>query len=176
MASAMSLRYDPWMDTQHWIKANPSALFFLFPIFAAALLCAIFLVISRLGGWTALTRRFRATDPFYGETWRWQSAKFRGWCDYNNCLTIGVSQEELYLAVMVPFGLFHPPLSIPWREIEVETGKAVFGLCDTARLRIGVEERITVRIYGKLVNRVREAAGPSWPLYSLEQMEGQTRR
>jgi hypothetical protein len=155
------------MDAQHWIEANPSAPFFLFPIS----LCATFFVLSKIGGWAALTQRFRATEPFYGESWGWQSAKFRGWCNYNNCLTVGVSQEALYLSVMIPFRLFHPPLLIPWREIEVETGKALFGFYDTAQFRIGTEERVRVRIYGKLVNRVREAAGQGWPLYDLQQME-----
>jgi hypothetical protein len=165
-----------YMDAQHWIDANPSALIFLFPTFAAVLLCTIFFVISRIGGWATLARRFRATEPFYGETWGWQSAKFRGWCNYNNCLTVGASQEALYLSVMIPFRLFHPPLMIPWREIEVETGKVLFGFWDMATCRIGVEERVTVRIYGKLLNRVREAAGPGWPLYHIERMESQTRR
>jgi hypothetical protein len=67
--------------------------------------------------------------------------------------------------------LFHPALLIPWREIEVETGKMFFGLRDTARFRIGTQERVTVRIYGKLVGRMRQAAGPGWPLYAVEQME-----
>ncbi len=75
-----------------------------------------------------LARRFRANEPFYGETWGWQSARFRGWCSYNNCLTVGANQEGLYLAVMLPFRLFLPPLLIPWQEIEVETGKMFFGL------------------------------------------------
>jgi hypothetical protein len=60
---------------------------------------------------------------------------------------------------------------IPWREIEVETGKALFGFRDTARFRIGTEERVSARIGGKLVERVRQAAGPGWPLYYIEQAE-----
>jgi len=75
----------------------------------------------------------------------------------------------------MPFRLFHPSLLIPWREIEVETGKVFFGFYDTARLRIGTEERVTLRIYGKLVDRVRQAAGTGWPLYGMEQMGTQTR-
>ena len=72
---------------------------------------------------------------------------------------------------MFPLRCFHPSLLIPWREIEVETGKAFFGFYDMARFRIGTEEQITVAIYGKLVTRVREAAGVGWPLYNIEQME-----
>lgn len=156
-----------WMDA--W-STVPLA----FPWFVVAISCASFLLISRISGWSLLARRFRATEPFCGDTWGWQSARFRGWFGYNHCLTIGASQEGLYLSVMLPFRLLHPALLIPWREIEVETGK-MFGWYDTAQFRIGTEERITVKIYGKLVQQVRQAAGPGWPLYHAEQMEGQTR-
>jgi hypothetical protein len=128
-------------------------------------------VISVLGGWRLLARRFRAQEPFYGESWGWQSGQLRGWCNYNHCLIIGATSEALYLAVNAPFGFFHPPLLIPWREIEVETGKVFFGFYDTARFRIGVEERVRTRIYGATVDRVRRAAGPGWPLYRIEQAE-----
>ncbi len=32
-----------------------------------------------------------------------------------------------------------------------------------------------MRIYGRLVNRVREAAGTGWPLYGIERMDEQTK-
>jgi hypothetical protein len=80
------------------------------------------------------------------------------------------------MGILIPFRMFHPPLTIPWREIEVETGKAWFGLFDTARFRMGTEEQITMRVYGKIVDRVRTAAGAGWPLYRVEQMEWETKR
>lgn len=141
------------MNVQGWINANPQVLF-LAPLLVVFLPLVIFFLISRLGGWALLARRFRTDEPFYGESWSWQSGQFRGWCNYNRCLTVGVSPEALYLSVLLPFRLFHPPLLIPWREIEVETGKAMFGLYDTARFRMGTEELVTLRIYGALVERV----------------------
>ncbi len=154
-----------WMGTTHGVSVFPMVV----PI-------AILLLLSRISGWHLLARRFRAEGPFCGETWSWQSARFRGWFGYNNCLTVGVSPEGLYLAMMPFFRLFnHPALLIPWAEIEVESGKMFFGLYDTVQFRIGTEERVTVKIYGKLVDRVRQAAGSGWPLYQIEQMEGQTR-
>jgi hypothetical protein len=163
------------MNVQEWMNANPWVLFFA-PVFVVLVICAVFLTISRLGGWALLGRRFRATEPCHGESWSWQSGQFRGWCNYNHCLTVGVNPEALYLSVQIPFRLFHPALLIPWREIEVETGKAFFGLYDTARFRMGTGERVTLRIYGKLVERVRQAAGVGWPLYNIEQMEARTRK
>jgi hypothetical protein len=143
-----------------------------FPLIVLAVLLPIIMgLISVVGGWRRLAERFRTQEPFYGEYWGWQSAQLRGWCNYNHCLKVGANPEALYLAVNFPFGMFHPPLLIPWREIEVETGKVCFGWYDVAAMRIGTEERIRVRIYGKLVQRVREAAGPGWPLYRIEEMD-----
>ncbi len=159
------------MNVQTWIHGNPWALLLLVPSYVAFVMW----IISRTSGWSLLARRFRADEPFCGETWGWQSARFRGWCSYNNCLNVGANPESLYLSIMLPFRLIQPSLLIPWRGIEVEKGKMFFGLYDTAQFRIGTEERVTVRIYGKLVDRVRLAAGPGWPLYQLEQMEGQRR-
>lgn len=159
------------MNLQTWMNAYPLSLLLLIPLYVALLMW----IIGRLSGWNLLARRFRANEPFYGETWGWQSARFRGWCSYNNCLSVGASQEGLYLAVMLPFRIFQPSLLIPWQEIEVETGKMFFGLWDTVQFRIGTEERVTVKIYGKLAGRVRQAAGPGWPLYRIEQMEAQAR-
>lgn len=142
----------------------------------AATICAVSILIAWLSGWSLLARRFRATEPWNGESWRWQSARFRGWCGYNNCLRVGADPQSLSLAVIMPFGLFHPALLIPWREIEVETGKAFFGMYDSAQFRIGTDERVTVRIYGKLVDRLRQVAGPGWPLYQIEKIESQTKQ
>jgi hypothetical protein len=144
----------------------------------AGVFCAVVFLISRISGWSLLARRFRAQEEFCGESWDWQSARWRGWCNYNNCLTVGANQEFLYLSmmpIMLPLRLSHPELVIPWQEIEVEAGKMFFGWYDTATFRIGTQERVTVRIYGKLVRRVRQAAGPGWPLYHMEQMDAQTR-
>jgi hypothetical protein len=161
------------MDLRQAILAHLLVFFMLYPV---GLFCAGAFLTSRLSGWGRLARRFRASEPFAGESWSWQRARFRRWFGYNNCLTVGANQESFYLSILWPFRLFHPALLIPWREIEVEMGKAFFGLYETAQFRIGTQERVTVRIYGKLVSRVRQAAGPGWPLYRLEQIESQAKR
>jgi len=160
------------MNFQHQLAAHLLVFFTLYPV---GLFCAISYLTSWLCGWRLLARHFRANEPFYGESWSWQSARFRRWCSYNNCLTVGANQEHFYLSILLPFRLFHPALLIPWQEIEVETGKMFFGYYDTATFRIGAQERVTLRIYGKLVNRMRQAAGPAWPLYRTEQVESQAK-
>ena len=158
--------------TQLRMQAETSAFFPLF-LFAAIWLGVTFL-LSWLSGWRLLAQRFRAQEPWNGQRWGWQSARLRV-CSYNHCLTFGASPAALYLSIMPLFGLFNPALLIPWQEIEVETGKLFFGWYDTALLKLGTQERVSVRIYGKLVDRLRGAAGPGWPRYQQEQLEAQTK-
>jgi hypothetical protein len=156
------------MDTFAWMQADPGVLAPLLPL---AFLVSFFYLMPRISGWSALVRRFRAPGPYGGEQWRWQSARFRGWFGYNNCLIVGADSQWLSLSLMKLFRLpGHPDLLIPWSEIEVEMRKAFFGTCEMVQLRIGIEERVTVRFYGKLVGRLRQAAGSGWPLNFQEQM------
>jgi hypothetical protein len=130
----------------------------------------VMFVLSRASGWALLAKRFRVDGDFMGNIWNWQSGRLRSWCNYNNCLKVGADGQYLYLGVMKPFGFFHAPLLIPWSEIEVQTGKMIFGFYDTALLRLGREEQVSLRVYGRLVDRLRQAAGPGWPNYKAEQM------
>jgi hypothetical protein len=95
------------------------SLSFVFPLFIIA---GVFYLISRIGGWAALARRYRATEAPTpdGKVFRWQSGSI-GYCNYNNCLWINVSKQGLYLSPG-PFRvlfLFHPPLLIPWSSLDV---------------------------------------------------------
>lgn len=96
-------------------------------IVANLLLIAFFLVgvwyvigvgLARTGGWTALARCYRASGAPDGRTFRMQSVRF-GWADYNGGVALTVASEGLYLAVR-PILLFaHPPILIPWGELQV---------------------------------------------------------
>jgi len=142
---------------------------FLLLLFAVTVFVIIHFAMSRLSGWNKLAQRFRATEPCTGESWGWQSAVFRGWIQYKHHLTFGADMHGLSISIIRIFGFFHPPLRIPWSEVQVETKKKFFGLFETADFVLGNQERVRVRIYGKLVGRLREAAGPAWPLFQSEQ-------
>lgn len=147
----------------------------IWPLFFwLGLLCLFFYGLPRLSGWHLLASRFRATEPWTGQKWSWQSARFRGWFGYNNSLVVGADPQSLSISMMRIFRPpFHPPLLIPWHEIEVETKKTLFGRYEMATLRLGSQERVTLRIYGKLVDRLRQASAAGWPLYQQEQMQMQ---
>jgi hypothetical protein len=38
---------------------------------------------------------------------------------YGNCLTVGASPDGFYLAISPLFRFRHPPLLIPWTEVEI---------------------------------------------------------
>ena len=84
------------MNAQQWINSYPLSLLLLIPMYR---LCD---VRDQPAQWLGLLGRALSSRarPFCGESWGWQSARFRGWCSYNNCLTVGANPEGLYLAVM----------------------------------------------------------------------------
>ncbi|HTM46618.1 MAG TPA: hypothetical protein VL137_16800 [Polyangiaceae bacterium] len=74
-------------------------------------------LVSVTGGWRALAQRYRTDLPVMGNVFRFRSARFRNFTNYNNCLTFGAAPQGLYVSVFWPFRISHPPLFIPWTEI-----------------------------------------------------------
>lgn len=77
-------------------------------------------IASRASGWHRAARRFGNPGPFasVGNGVRFASAQI-GWGNYSGALDLRVSPSGLYLAPIPFFRAFHPPLFIPWNEIEV---------------------------------------------------------
>ncbi|MFL7812208.1 MAG: hypothetical protein ACK2TT_03040 [Anaerolineales bacterium] len=90
-----------------------------FPIYFIALWCFILWLIALAGGWKKLSGHYRQLGDFQGQILRMQSARLN-WSNYSNILRIGLSERGLYMSPMVLFRPFHPPLLIPWEEIEAE--------------------------------------------------------
>ena len=80
----------------------------------------IVFLISAMGGWRARAAQYRSDLPFTGRMWRWKSGMLGGIARYNG-LTVGVNAAGLYLAVMAPLRPGHPPLFIPWGDIQVSS-------------------------------------------------------
>lgn len=82
---------------------------------------AISAVLSLASGWHALARRFRSDEPVEGERVRCRATAM-GWrglpMSYGRCVYTTVGQRALALSVIAPFRLLHPPLVIPWAEVE----------------------------------------------------------
>jgi hypothetical protein len=81
---------------------------------------ALSLLLSYVGGWAALAKRYRAdqdVDCGVGESFRFCSGSF-GATSYGSCLTIGIHEKGLRLSVLFPFRIAHPPLFIPWSDFQ----------------------------------------------------------
>ena len=122
----------------------------------------ISLLVSRLGGWATLATFYRLSGSFNGDCWRFQSGEFRWRVGYNNCLAVGANPTGLYLSVFFLFRFGHPDLFIPWADISVISGKKGF-LSIYAEFRFRQASEIPLRINERLLQRIMESAGSSWP-------------
>jgi len=147
------------MSVQDFVDRNYVA---IIPIQIVCTWLLVGTIISFVGGWFSLSKLYRARMPFHGMKWRMQSGQMRWLTNYNNVLTLGVSQDGLYLAPMFLFRFMHPPLLVPWSEIKVRRNKGWFFECVT--LTMGHELAIPLRVRGKLAEKLRNAAGTCWPI------------
>jgi hypothetical protein len=150
------------MNLQHWIDQHPAVFAAIFPIYFLCLWFLVGAILSLVGGWFSLSKRYRTRVPFNGAQWRGRSGQMRWLTNYNRVLTLGASQEGLYLACMFLFRFMHPPLLLPWSEIKVRRKKGwVF---EYVIFTMGHELAIPLRIRAKLAERLRNEAGNCWPV------------
>ena len=146
------------MTFQRFVAQHPA-------LYAIISLVTLWLVVSAMvsyiSGWFALSELYRTRAPFSGAKWRWQSGYMRWLTHYNSVLTLGATQESLYLAVMPLFRFMHPPLLVPWSEIRVRRSKGWF--FEYVTFTMGRELAVPLRIRAKLAGRLRGVAGSRWP-------------
>jgi len=130
---------------------------------AAAGFCLVWCVVLALCAWLSGWRRLAAEypgQPVVGAgALRWASARI-GIVDYSGALRIRADASGLAIAPAWFFRPFHPPLEIPWSDIEVGALPA-HALCGL-RLRIPALPGARVRLYGRaarLCATLREARG-----------------
>jgi hypothetical protein len=150
----------PQMD---WLFNHPP-FFVLYFIVVWALVCY---AIGLLSGWGSLSRRFRDGGAFYRYQWPFQSMRMRTpFATYSSCVNFGADEGGLYMGVFRPFRIGHAPLFIPWSEIQVVRGNQ--GLIFKKRkLLLGRQELIPLLVSASLAERLKEAAGPGWPVESI---------
>jgi hypothetical protein len=121
--------------------------------------------VSRMTGWHRLAQRFALQGDFPAERWRFRSATARYGSHYNNCLTIAASPMGLYMAMLWPFRIAHPPLFIPWNEITISRAKVLFW--NVLRFQFGREDPVTFGFREDFTDQIRRAAGLNWPKESI---------
>jgi hypothetical protein len=109
-----------------------------------------------MSGWFTLSRRFRKQIEPCGETRTagpfFYSVCIRFWLSYNQVIRITASEDALYLSVLFPFRIGHPPLCIPWKEIQL--GRTKFLWRRYVVLTLGNQERIPMRISERMARKL----------------------
>jgi hypothetical protein len=109
-------------DLQH-VDSNAfsSGLMLVGPLAIIGLVAVIMAVMGKISGWGRLAERYTASGVVPGNLHRFRSARI-GWAGYNNCLTFGGDMRGLYVAMFPLFRPGHPPLYIPWHDLEAYAG------------------------------------------------------
>jgi len=89
------------------------------PLFIGGWL-AITCLLSLLGGWHSLARKYRSTSRYSGKLFYFASMGLgRGFfpVGYGRCLFVRLNSDGLALSVFPLFRFFHPKLFIPWSAV-----------------------------------------------------------
>ena len=122
--------------------------FAIIAVFVVAVWWVSMSLTGLLTGWSALARRFRTESEPYGDCKTagpfFYTVYMRYWTHYSSVIRLTAAAEALYLSVLFPFRVGHPPLRIPWNEIQFASTKRF--LRTYIVLTLGNEERIPMRI------------------------------
>ena len=146
-----------WLFNQPWF----------FVLQFIALWAVVSYTISLLSGWKELSHRFRDAGAYYSYQWPFQSVRTRTiFGSYHNCVNFGADETGLYMAVSRPFRLGHPPLFIPWSEIQVAAHNQGL-MFKSRRLLLGRQESIPLLMTSSLAKKLQEVAGQGWPVETI---------
>jgi hypothetical protein len=142
------------------MQASPNSLSPYLLILFFALFVAIWCLACYLNGvssgWHLLSKRFRAQSEFLGQTKYARpfifDACMRYWGDYSGIIRIAVEVDAFYLSVSFLFRIGHPPLCIPWKEIQFGRTKLLWRRYVV--LTLGEQERIPIRISERMARKL----------------------
>lgn len=130
-------------DLFHASNPLPFLLLLIPPIWIFCLMAA-----ASLSGWSELAARFpRNSEPLgrvcASGSW-FNLVYMRFWGKYSGAVNFEAAEDALYLTAIPLFRLFHPPLRIPWNEIQII--RTTYMLKEFLVLRLGSREQIPLRI------------------------------
>jgi hypothetical protein len=124
--------------------------------FVVGFFCLTSFLSSVFCGWHALAKRFRAESEPYGVT---KSAGpfpytvyMRYWSHYSFCIRMTAAEDGLYLSMIVFLRIGHPPLRIPWNEVEISRTKYFWQRF--ILLSLGTQARIPMRISERMAGKL----------------------
>jgi len=122
--------------------------------------CIILWVVSRLCGWHALGKHYRAENRFHGKHHRFSSVKM-GSGNYSGCVTLGANSDGLYLAVMFLFRIGHPPLFIPWADLKPRI-KTMWIVGEWLEIEVKQAPRVKMGFSMRLAKKLAADANHAW--------------
>lgn len=142
------------------MQASPNNLppysLFLFLVLGVAWIGFICFLISVLSGWYKLSQHFRAQSEPYGQTKSagpfFYTVYMRFWGHYSGIIRMTAAEDALYLSILFLFRIGHPPLCIPWKEIQF--GRTKFLWRKYVVLTLGEQERIPMRISERMARKL----------------------
>jgi hypothetical protein len=93
--------------------------------------------------WPRLVASYGNRAVFIGQKWHFQSLS-TNWVQYSNCVTIGINSTGLYISPFVLFRGGHPPILIPWTELQIEQQRLFLGTAYTFRANARPKIKITI--------------------------------
>jgi hypothetical protein len=136
-----------------WLRQNPALPPPAFAVFFVLLWLVICFIVSLMSGWSSLAQQYRTERPFPAHTRRFQRGVMRWTAKYNGVLTVGSDSEGIYLGVLFLFRLGHPPLFIPWRDVQIGEPTSWFFIM-VQTLKLGPDQ-IPLRLRESLVDFLR---------------------
>jgi hypothetical protein len=125
-------------------------------IFFAILWCVGCYFASFVAGWYSLSKRFRAQAEPYGEMKTagpfFYTVYMRFWGHYSSVIRMTAAADALYVSVIFLFRIGHPPLRIPWNDIQF--GRTTYFFFPYVVLTLGEQERIRMRISQRMARNL----------------------
>jgi hypothetical protein len=137
---------------------NPLPPYFVLivPLVVVSVYCFACYLSSILTGWHQLSKRFRAESEPYGYTRTAGPFPYtvytRYWSHYSSCIRITAAEDSLYLSMIFFLRIGHPPLRIPWSEIQFSRTRCFWQ--QLVVLTIGEQERIPMRISKRMASKL----------------------
>jgi hypothetical protein len=117
---------------------------------------SVMFLLSRIGGWSTLARRYRAEQPFTGQRFPYCSGTL-GMVGYNKVLVLGVDERGLHIAVPKIFAIGHPALLVPWSQVKASRKHKLW--VPTVGFELGASPAITLRMHRRFADKIEAAAG-----------------
>jgi hypothetical protein len=102
-----------------------------------------FVTFRFFGPWRQLASSYGNRSNFVGQKWHFEWVWFNYWGSFST-VTFGVNNTGLYMAPWFVFRGGHPPIVIPWEELQIEKKWWWFSIVYNLRTKAHPQMRIYI--------------------------------